>query len=631
VNSAHQTRDRERELYAELVSAQHRRTSRIMAWLMLVQWLGAIAAALIITPRTWIGEIHRVHEHVWIAVVFGGVLASLPVLMALRWPAAASTRHCIAVSQVLFSALFIHLTGGRIETHFHVFGSLAFLAFYRDSKVLVTATVVIAADHLLRGIYFPLSVFGMASDSSWRWLEHTGWVLFEDVVLISACVQGAREFRGIAHSRAVIERGRDQTEAEVVERTADLSHTAAALRTSEGELRAAVEAAQSANLAKSEFLANMSHEIRTPMTAILGFTELLSDSAPSPQDLTDALRTIRRNGEHLLVLINDILDLSKIEAGEMRLEHIPCSLTQVCEEVYSLMQVRATQRRVALRVVCTTALPSIVSDPLRIRQVLLNLVGNALKFTQHGEVTLTVSAEPAADNPSHQRITFRIHDTGIGMTPAQLQIIGRPFAQADGSTTRRFGGTGLGLCISRCLVNMLGGSLNVESTLGQGSTFTVVICADIAPSAVQPRPAADAQAAPFSLSGRVLLAEDGPDNQRLLTLLLTRAGAEVVVAGDGRQAVEWAIASLAEGRPFPLILMDMQMPELDGYAATRLLRQKGWTGPVIALTAHAMAGDRDLCLSAGCNDYLTKPISRATLLAKCSQWIAEPPARAHAA
>ncbi len=393
------------------------------------------------------------------------------------------------------------------------------------------------------------------------------------------------------------------------------------LRLANAALDRARDNADAANLSKSAFLANMSHEIRTPMTAILGFAQNLLDlELPAAERLNNA-RTICRNGEHLLQLINDILDISKIEAGKLEVERIRCSPVQVVAEVQSLMQVGADAKRLPMHVEFIGRIPeTIETDPTRLRQILVNLLGNAIKFTEAGSVRLVTRI---VEGPALQ---FEVIDTGIGMTPAQLQRLFQPFAQADSSKTRRFGGTGLGLTISRRLAEMLGGTVTVNSASGEGSAFTVTIATGAldgiplldnptqaltlkmeSPSAPQPED--------LGLDCRILLAEDGPDNQRLITHLLRKAGAEVTVAENGRQAVEAALAAHNGGNPFDVILMDMQMPVMDGYEASALLRAKGYRGAIVAFTAHAMASDREKCLAAGCDEYASKPIDRGQLLA----------------
>jgi len=398
----------------------------------------------------------------------------------------------------------------------------------------------------------------------------------------------------------------------------------------EQAIKAAKEQAEASSRSKSEFLANMSHEIRTPMTAILGFADLLDTDGNLTNDpalATNAIQTIRSNANHLLTIINDILDMSKIEAGRMTLEHIDMSPAQIVEEVASLMQPRAIGKGIVVQLYYDTPLPVMIkSDPTRLRQILLNLVGNAIKFTESGGVCVHTSL-----NRDAKQMQFRVVDSGIGMTSQQCETISKfeAFSQADGSMTRQFGGTGLGLRISNALAEMLGGKIVVESEKDKGSTFTVTISTGdlegisfIEPEKIPLLKNANG-GKPHTIDGtspanqqpllglRVLLAEDGPDNQRLISYHLKKAGAEVTIAENGRIAAE-----LVEKAPlqFDVVLMDMQMPELDGYGATKRLRAGGYRRPIVALTAHAMEGDQRKCLDAGCDDYATKPINRQLLI-----------------
>ncbi len=405
------------------------------------------------------------------------------------------------------------------------------------------------------------------------------------------------------------------------------------------ELLATRQSADDANMAKSEFLANMSHEIRTPMTAILGFTETMLDPDQSDSEKLGAVHTVRRNGEHLLQIINDILDISKIEAGKLEVERIRCSPVQLVTDVKSLMQVRADEKSLAFDIEYIGPVPkTIESDPTRLRQILVNLIGNAIKFTETGGVRLiTRFVDDAEDGrggrPKGTVMQFDVLDTGIGMTAEQTGKLFQAFAQADSSTTRRFGGTGLGLMISKRLANMLGGDITVESTPGKGSMFRVTVTTgsldgvkmldDPTTATIirsEDTPASKSNAG--KLDGRILLAEDGPDNQRLISFVLKKAGATVTIVENGKLAVEAALATRDEGHPFDVLLMDMQMPVMDGYEATSLLRQKGYSGPIVALTAHAMASDRDKCIKAGCDDYVTKPIDRPKLIDLVARYLA---------
>ncbi|HYE21781.1 MAG TPA: ATP-binding protein [Tepidisphaeraceae bacterium] len=385
----------------------------------------------------------------------------------------------------------------------------------------------------------------------------------------------------------------------------------------------AKQEAEAANAAKSAFIANTSHEIRTPMNAILGYADMLLDPAATPDDRRHCVKVIRRNGEHLLAIINDILDISKIEAAKMTAERIPCDLPQLVADVIGLVKPKAVEKGLRFRVTFDEVIPrTVTTDPVRARQVLVNLIGNAIKFTHAGEVHLHVAREIAYFS---QTLRFTITDTGVGMTDEQVGRLFQPFTQADASTTRKYGGTGLGLTISRKLAQLLGGDISAASEAGRGSTFAFWLDAGPRDGAELvdgfteaqlelPEPDAEAAARQILLSGHVLLAEDGEDNQHLLTVFLEQAGATVTLATNGADAVRLALAGT-----FDLVLMDMQMPVMDGYRAAGELRQAGYDKPVIALTAHAMAEDRTRCLAAGCTDYLTKPIDRVKLLETCRQ------------
>jgi len=404
----------------------------------------------------------------------------------------------------------------------------------------------------------------------------------------------------------------------------------------------AKQEAEAASRAKSEFLANMSHEIRTPMTAILGYIDLLSRECPrrceyGRQQVDEHLRVISRNADYLMRVINDILDLSKIEAGKLQIEELPCSPFEVVADAVNLARVNAASKDLPLIVQYDGPIPKTIrSDAVRLRQVLLNLLGNAVKFTEAGQVRLLVRLLRSED--AHAALEFDVIDTGIGMTAEQIDRLFEPFTQADSSTSRKFGGTGLGLTISRRLAQMLGGDIRIRSAPGQGSTFSLTVATGPLEGVELTEP--DAAAPPSresddplqsleepALDCRLLLAEDGPDSQRLICLLLRKAGALVDVAADGQAAVDLALAAHRRGEPYEVILMDMQMPILDGYQATSRLRAAGYAGPIVALTAHALAEDRRKCLEAGCDDYATKPIERDKFLAVVARYAGQARAR----
>ena len=409
-----------------------------------------------------------------------------------------------------------------------------------------------------------------------------------------------------------------ELEQRVAERTSQLVAEISEREQTQRELQRAKDAAESANRAKSEFLANISHEIRTPLTAILGFTDLLREGKDHNTDEWESfVNAIHNSGRHLLGLLNDMLDLSKIEAGQFKVESVGCSPSQIVAEVTSIMRARAKEKGLQLDYNWVGPIPTAIqSDPARLRQLLLNVLGNAIKFTEDGRVQLLAQIIHADERPQLQ---IQVVDTGIGIHPDKLDQIFTPFGQADTSVTRRYGGTGLGLAICRRIAEAMGGSVEVDSAVGTGSIFTVrVATGPLSGCNITDQPAGDLlPESPYTsptvsqrLAGiRVLVADDGDTNRRLIQVMLQRVGAVVELAENGQQAVDRALA-----QPFDLVLMDMQMPVMDGYTATRRLRQAGLTIPIVALTAHAMKGDEDKGRAAGCSDYLTKPIDRDRLL-----------------
>ncbi len=387
----------------------------------------------------------------------------------------------------------------------------------------------------------------------------------------------------------------------------------------ERRLQQSEAVALAASQSKSEFLANMSHEIRTPMAAILGYADVLLGHLKDP-DNRNCVLIMKRNGEHLLELINDILDLSRIEAGKLDVEPEPCPLPQLVADIQSLMQVRAGEKKVKFEVEFEGRVPrEILTDATRLRQVLINLIGNAIKFTDEGEVRLKVKFVAEVNPPM---VEFAIVDTGIGISPEQQQRLFKPFSQGDSSVTRQYGGSGLGLAISQRLVQMLDGTMELESEPGEGSTFYVRLPVDsmdeielVKPDLVIRRSEPEELLAELPKLGcRVLVVDDRRDVRHISQHFLEKAGAKVATAEDGQQGIDATIAARDAGQPFDLIVMDMQMPNVDGLQATAQLRSAGIEWPIVALTADAMKGDRDKCLNGGCDDYLSKPIDHAKLV-----------------
>ena len=551
---------------AEELFQQHRRrifrdTDKLFARLMLFQWVACIVIALVVSPRTWDGEASQIHIHVWSALLIGGAISLFPVWMTRVWPGSVATRNVIAVAQMLMSALLIALTGGRIETHFHVFGSLVVLSFYRDWRVLVPATVVVGLDHFLRGVYLPYSVYGVLSASPWRSLEHAGWVVFENVFLVISCFRSIREMRFIANRTASLEASDQRSrqlfddapigmavvaldnekfrqvnarftemigysEVELLERTPlNLTHpddlaesqrlvkalldgrercslekryirkngellwvnrTACVIcdkdsnpreflimvediterKLVEEALREAKKEADRANHAKSEFLSRMSHELRTPLNAILGFNEMILGQVYGevPVGMQEPLADIQTSGKHLLRLINNVLDLAKIEAGRMELFLQDYSVHDVVESVRSTLRPLAAEKGLEFVAVLPGDLPLAYGDSGRITQCLMNLAGNSLKFTKTGKVEIAVATKG-------DLLVYKVADTGIGIPPDKLETVFAEFRQTDATIASEYGGTGLGLSISRKFVEMHGGRIWVESELGKGSTF----------------------------------------------------------------------------------------------------------------------------------------------------------------
>lgn len=591
---------------SDLLNVQ-RRTSRLFAVLLVFEWLAVIAAALVFSPFSWDGAERSIHIHLYAAVLFGGILTIFPAYLALVRPESQITHLMVSASQVLFSALLIHLTGGRIETHFHVFGSLAFVACFRDWRPLMAATVIVAADHFLRGVFWPQSVYGVSSVAVWRSVEHAAWVIFEDGFLLRSIFMQRREMLLTAFREAKLEATYTDVERQVKERTAELEHAKCELEVARDRALASVEA-------KGRFLANMSHELRTPLNAIVGFSDLLASDRSLSDEHREQLQIVHSSAGHLLAIVNDILDFSKIEAGKMTIHPVITDIRDIMENIVRAFDAQTQEKAIEMALSIAPEVPEQgLIDPVRFRQVMTNLISNAIKFTESGGGVI-VMLGPGLDDGETMTLSGSISDSGVGIAADRRTQIFEPFEQADGSHTRLYGGTGLGLSITSELLAAMNGSIRVESIPGVGTRFQFAI--QIGKVNERLKSAAHQQVA--GLSGvqqplSILVAEDNPVNQRLIQVLLTKRGHSVTMANNGVEAIEF----VRQGT-FDLILMDIQMPVLDGQAAFHEIRNlqnlngSGLT-PVIAVTAHAMAGDMENYLSQGMDGYITKPIDSREL------------------
>lgn len=412
------------------------------------------------------------------------------------------------------------------------------------------------------------------------------------------------EYTLIKTIRYAIER--KKSKASVIEAKHELEQINARLLQTTATANKLAEEADKANVAKSQFLANMSHEIRTPMNAIIGFGEVLSE-----EKLTDEqggyVRLILDSAKRLLVLINDILDFSKMETGRMKVENIECVLPELMANVESLMRPSAKEKNIEFNVVCMPDVPEkIIIDSVKLRQCLINLVSNAIKFTEKGKIEFIAQFITKEEKPF---VEFQVTDTGIGIPQDKHDSIFEAFTQADGSTTRKYGGTGLGLAVTRQLSRMLGGDIVFSSEEGKGSAFSLIVPADIVTAGNKNNSHYNNEEYNGRFAGRILVAEDSPTNQTLIRILLEKLGLNVTIAADGLEAVD-AVGN----QEFDLIFMDMQMPNLNGFETTKKMHSLGVKCPIIAMTASLMREDEKKCLQVGCDEYVAKPIDRRLLI-----------------
>ena len=601
--------ERAEELFRHSEREFHKSNDRMLALLLILQWLGGIVAAVWISPLAWFGQQSYIHIHVWAAVFLGGITVSFPIFLVLSRPGRPLTRHAIAVAAMLEASLLIHLTGGRLETHFQIFGLLAFLALYRDWRVMVTATVVVASEHLIRGMLWPQSIYGVLTPSLWRWVEHAGWVLFEDAFLLLAIWRNRVEMFSIALRSAQLEHTKTNIERKVAERTMQLTNEITARKQQEEDLSRARDAALEAVRLKAEFLANMSHEIRTPMNGVIGMTGLLLDTELAAEQREFA-ESIRSCGDALLTIINDILDFSKIEAGKLSFELLDFDVRSTVDSAVELLAEGAENKSIELISHVHRDVPAMLrGDPGRLRQVLINLLGNAIEFTEHGEVVIRTTLQNETEHEALLHVSVK--DTGIGISEAASRGLFQAFSQADGSTTRKYGGTGLGLAISKRLVELMGGDLGVQSTVGVGSTFWFTARLQKHPDTVS-----EPETPPADLRGsRVLIVDDNATNRTVLRLQLKAWNVESEEACNAADALALMLQQSEAGRPFELALLDMQMPEVDGLELARCIRRDSTLAStrLIVMTSLGIS-ERDAQLTAiGVSNCLTKPVRQSRL------------------
>ena len=430
-----------------------RHANRMFVVLLLLQCLALILAALFITPRTWIGSLSYAHTHLWAAVILGPLLTIAPVALVYLQPEHVLTRHTVAAAQVMYSALLIHLTGGRIETHFHIFGSLAFLTFYRDPWVIVTASGLVAIDHAVRGILAPESVFGVFTTGSWRWVEHAAWVIFEDVFLLISINRAA----WMAKEKAVLT-------VEMMKRH-ELAESLVAERTR--ELQVALEKAETSNRAKGDFLRNMSHEFRTPLNAILGFSELLAADADKGE--IDLLQAIQRNGTRLLAMLKQVLTFAELEQCRKSCNFETADLVETVRIVAHSHVAAARKKHLQLTYDGLEDLnQTVYTDHEHVKTIVDELLANAVRFTAQGEIEVTLRS-----NSARKTAVIAVRDTGPGIGEDVRRHLFEPFSQVDYSTTREFEGSGLGLSICKKLATLLDGRIEVDSAPGKGSTLSL--------------------------------------------------------------------------------------------------------------------------------------------------------------
>ena len=567
------------ELFEQQRQEVFRNTDRLFGRLMLFQWIAAILFAVYISPRTWTGQSSQTHPHVWAAIFFGGAISIFPIWLTHVWRGRTLTRYIVAVAQMLMSALLIALTGGRIETHFHVFGSLVILSFYHDWRVLIPATLVVGLDHFLRGVYWPYTVYGVLSASPWRSIEHAGWVGFENVFLVISCLRNVRKMRSIAHRTA--------------------------------KLEASEEVAQVANRTKDRFLAVLSHELRSPLTPVLAVTSYLSKQGRKlPAELQSEIGMIQRNVELETRLIDDLLDVTKISSGKLELALEVTDAHVAIRHAFDICAQDVRIKNLAVELHLEAPRHRVIADPVRLQQVCWNILTNAVKFTPPGGSVFVRSR-----NQANGDFVLEIQDTGIGIEPEAVDRIFEAFEQGAHSTTREFGGLGLGLAISKSLVDSHGGHLEVVSEgQNRGATFSLTLKSVVEqPAQVATRPDSLIQ----SCKLRILLVDDHDDTRRVLANLLRKKKHEVFTAGNVANALE-----IVSRETVDVLVSDIGLPDASGY---ELMERARSIQPLvgIALSGFGTAEDVTQAIESGFAHHLIKPVDFNRLEAVLAQLTAK--------
>lgn len=578
---------------AKAIFDEHRqsvyiKTDHLFSWFLLLQWLAVIACAFWISPKTWTGTTSQTHFHVWAAIILGGIIIVFPAFLAYKKAGQTPTRHLVGVAQMLIGAMLIHMTGGRIETHFHVFGSLAFLAFYRDWKVLVPATLVVAFDHYIRGVYWPQSVFGIMTPEPWRWLEHAGWVVFEDIFLIVSCLRSKQEIWEIAGHTARDEYNQQLTEAKVIERTEELQK-------SQGQLLQAQKMETVGNLA-----GGIAHDLNNQLTPVQGYLDMLlgdtKESDPRHAILLEASQAAQRCAGVVQRLVN-------------------FSKKSISKKSYLKPQVILDE----LKKIIDNSLPSTIKTQVHCEKDIWNIYGNQTEL-HTAFMNLAVNARDAMPNggslyievkniaveekgikrgiPEGSYVVFSVRDTGAGIPPAAIKRIFEPFF----TTKEKNKGTGLGLAMVFGIIQDHGGWIDVSSEVGVGSIFQVYLPARF------DQPAEDASdTTKMALSPgteTILMADDDEHVGNMGKVFLSRLGYKVIFAHDGQEAVEIYRQRRDE---IAVILLDMTMPKLTGRQTIQKILEINPKAKIILASGYTSEGTSEELMRVGASGFLEKP------------------------